>query len=135
MSVSVLGKHARQCCTPDRPRALGRQFTHMVSYVLSIARDKHFLAGPEEQLDALPGVGDQAGRRAPSFEHARRWLKADVGHAVAGDVEHGKRRGIERVVLMRVDVAEMPHVRWHLFRFPAVAADEELAFRQRLRSI
>ena len=40
--------------------------------------------GSQEQLDALPGVGDQAGAGAGRLEHPRRGRKADLRHASRG---------------------------------------------------
>ena len=82
----------------------------MLGDVLTVASDKHFFVGLEEQLDAFPSIGDQAGGGARRLEHSRRRREADVRHAVAGNVENREWRAVECVVLAREDVAEVAHV-------------------------
>ena len=84
-------------------------------------------AGLEEQLDALPRVGDEAGARAGGLEHARRRREAVAGHALAVDVQHGARRAVEGVVVAREHVARVAHVRRHRLVVPAAAAEQEPA--------
>ena len=56
--------------------------------------------------------------------------KPIVGHAVAGDVQHRERRAVEGVVVARVDVADVAHVRRHRLVVPAVAAEQEAPLGQ-----
>ena len=42
-------------------------------HVLAVARHQHFATGGEKHLDAIPGVGDEAGARASNLEQPRGW--------------------------------------------------------------
>ena len=120
---------ARAAAPIARARS-GVSAAEVLGDVGAVAGDEHLLVRREEQLDALPGVGDQAGAGAGRLEHPGRRREADVGHGVAGDVQDRERARVEGVVLARVDVADVPHVRRHRLVFPAVAADEETAVGQ-----
>ena len=72
----------------------------------------------------------EAGARPGRLEHARGRREADRRHAVAGDVEHGERGGVERVVVARGDVADRRDVGRQLPCLPAGAADQEPALGQ-----
>ena len=61
--------------------------------------------------------------------------EADVGHRVAGDVQHRERRGVEGVVVGGADVAEPAHVGAHRLVLPAVAAEQEAPVRQPRRRL
>ena len=52
--------------------------------------DQDLAAGLEELLDAVPGVGDQAGAGAGGLEDPGRPARSRRRHAVAVDVEHGR---------------------------------------------
>ena len=75
----------------------------------------------------LPCVGDEAAPGTRRLEHPSRRREPDVGHGIARDVQDGERARVEGVVLARVDVPDVPHVRRHRLVLPAVAADEETA--------
>src|SRR5438128_934782 len=94
--------------------------------------DENFAYGFKEIIDANPSVSDDAGGGTGRFENACGWGKAITGHAFAADVEDGFGSAVERIVIARVNVAEVFDVRGHRFVLPAIPAQDE-AFLRHLR--
>ncbi len=128
----MLGQDPRPRRLADGPGALRRERRDVVGHVLAVAGDQHLLVRLQEQLDPLPGVGDQAAARPRRLEHPRRRREADRRHGVAGDVENRERAGVEGVVLARIDVAQMADVGRHGLGLPAVPPDQEPPVREPL---
>ena len=77
VGVGVLGQHAPQRACADRARPFGRRAPRRCAATSSpSAATSTSRAGLEEQLDALPGVGDEARPCAGRFEDARRRREA-----------------------------------------------------------
>ena len=98
---------ARRAAWPMARAACERHRATNDRDLVAVARDQHLPPGLEEQLDALPGVGDEAGAGAGRLEDPRGRREAVAGHAVAADVEHRRGRAVEGVVVARVDMAEI----------------------------
>ena len=106
--VGVLGEDPRRRRLRRWRRARsGVSAARCAGDLVAVAGDEDLAAGLEEQLDALPGVGDQAGAGAGGLEDAGGRREAVAGHALAADVQHGPRRAVEGVVVARVDVADV----------------------------
>src|SRR3954462_1462084 len=98
---------------------------------MTVRGNQHLASRLQEQIDALPRVGDDARASTGGFEHARRWRESVAHHAVSVHVEHRQWRAIERIVIARV---EMPHVAdvWRKrLVVPAVACKYKLPRGQR----
>src|SRR3546814_15155891 len=82
----------------DPARPVRRQLVEMGGDVVASCRDQHLAAGFEEQLDALPGIGDAAGAGAGGLEDARPRRDALAPRPVPVDVYAGGRRAAPPVL-------------------------------------
>src|SRR5262249_14859073 len=131
MRVGVLAKDATAGGGADASRARAVAAFDDRRHLVTRARDQDFALRLEEQLDAGEVVADNAGARAGGFEHARGRRAAVARHRIAVDVEDQRRSAVERVVIARVDVANIAYICWPRLVVPAVAAEEKAAFAAR----
>src|SRR5690348_10360605 len=96
---------------------------------IAISRDKYFPFGLKEKLDAVPRIRDDTRGSPGGFEDARCRTEARRGHAVSADIEHGPGRRVERIVIARVNMAEIVDIRRQALIGPAVAAEQEALLR------
>ena len=92
--------------------------------------DQYFASRLEELLDPFPGVGNDARAGAGRLEHPGRRAEAVGRHAVAADVQHRQRRGVEGVMVAREDVAEIADIGRQGLVVPAAAAEQKLSVGQ-----
>lgn len=83
MRIGMLGENAAERPLADLPGAGSRQLLHQFGDVPAVSGDQHFFSGLQEELDALPVVGDQAGAGARGLEDAGCRREAVFGHAGA----------------------------------------------------
>src|ERR1051325_9188672 len=114
----------------DRSRPRRTQRSQMTAYFFARGGYEHFRVGLKEHLDSFPTVSDETRGRAGRFENARGRREAIASHALAADIQDGTRCGIEGVVFMGVDVAQIPDIFGQRFILPAVPAKDEALLRQ-----
>src|SRR5690606_19711967 len=105
--VRVLCQNALASSAADVAADFGGQRSKSGTDILAIARDQNSCTGREKLLDSFPGIGDQTGACSGRLEYPCCWRVADGCHAVARDIQDSKRRRIEGVVLVAVDVADV----------------------------
>src|SRR3954447_3570200 len=127
MRVRVLREDALQRGVADAARAIGVERAHELPDFGAVARDEHFFARLEKEIDPFPRVGDEARAGAGGFEDARGGGPAVRRPAVAADVEYRARRAVERVVIAGEHVADVVDGPRHPLVFPAGAAEKKTA--------
>ncbi len=81
MRIGMLGENAAERSRSPISRApAARQLLHQFGDVAAVSGDQHFFSGFQEELDALPVVGDQAGAGARGLEDAGCRREAVFGH-------------------------------------------------------
>ena len=91
----------------------------------AVADREDLVVGLEEEIDAAPGIGGEAGAGAGRLENAGRGREAGRGYVSAADVVHRARGDVEGVVIRGRNVAEDGGIRRYGVLRPAGAAEQE----------
>ena len=75
--ISVMRQDAAQCLLPIRRPARSSRCRQMLRDFGTVAGDEDFPTGLEKQLNALPGIRDQASTGSGGLEHPRGRRKPD----------------------------------------------------------
>ena len=86
--IGVVGQQPAARALSDQSRLRGVHRPQVLGDFSAIAGHQHLLAGFEEILDALPGVGDQAGPRSGRLEYPGGRREAEAPHEDAQYPDH-----------------------------------------------
>lgn len=130
MGIGVIGQRAAAGGLANSRGLFGGEGLKSPGDFIAVVGDEDFLPGFKKLVDAREIIGDQAGGGAGGFEDARGGRKAEIGHALAADVQDGARSAVERIVVGGSDMTEPMDIRGHGLVRPAVAAQEKFEIGQ-----
>src|SRR5688500_13903658 len=91
--------------------------------------NEHLRIRFDEQSNSFPMVRDQTSACTGRFEDARGWRKPISRHALAVNIQDCARRAVESIVIARVNMPHITHVRSFWFVAPTVATNDKLLIR------
>src|SRR5688572_16916770 len=97
--------------------------------IIAARRDEHLRIRFEEHSNSFPMVRNQARACAGRFEDARGWRKPISRHALAVNIQDCAWRAVESIVIARVNMPHITHVRSFWFVAPTVATNDKLLIR------
>src|SRR4051812_4011670 len=125
MIVRMRGQHSAASTPANCPTRMFTDAAETLGHVFTVGGDKYFPIGLQKHFNTFPVIRDNACAGACGFEHASCRREAVASHAFAADVENHPRAAIERIVLMRINVAQIPDIGWHRLVAPAATAQQE----------